>query len=430
MTASPEPVQSVRDSRYLLNVPRALGRSHRLTQAELYRATEYEGKSPFARAADYLQIEVFLWAWHYLKSRLGGRYPFAEYGLGSHDRGIYDLASAPGSSEPVKVSLVGDWGTGTQEASDIAALVKRGVPHCTVHLGDVYYVGTKKEVLENMFERVTWPIGTRGSFALNSNHEMYARGKGYFKYLLPRLGYRDRNDAPLPGQGASFFCLKNDHWLVIGLDTGYNSVGWPLVEFLFKPSCKLPTPLLAWLRNDVRLHEDRTRGIVLLSHHQYYSQFEDRYERPAQQLSELLTRPVLWFWGHEHRLAIYGKHATQKGKLEAYGRCIGHGGMPIEDINKTPQTDAKHQVKLVFYDQRVKRHLGVNRVAVGFNGFTDLVFAGNTLTITYRDVDAQVLIEEGWEVDAHGMLHGRSIQQHTTHADLKVHSGNLHHAVQ
>lgn len=429
MTESSEHTQSVRDSTHFLNVPRAFGRSHRLTQAELYRATAYEGKSRLARTADYLKIEVLQWVWHYLRSRLGQRYPFAAYHAGSSDRGIYDLALGAGSPDPVKVSLVGDWGTGTQEASDVADLVSRGAPHFTVHLGDVYYVGTKQEVRENMFERVTWPIGTRGSFALNSNHEMYARGKGYFKYLLPELGPRLYRDAKPSGQGASFFCLRNEHWLVIGLDTGYNSVGWPLLEFLVKPSCKLPEPLLTWLRDDIRLHEDQSRGVILLSHHQYYSQFEDMYDRPAEQLSELLQRPVLWFWGHEHRLAIYGKHATQKGKLEAYGRCIGHGGMPIEDISQAPETDAKHQVGLVFYDRRMQRHLGENNVPIGFNGFTDLEFVGNTVTITYRDVTNQVLIEEIWEVDAQGVLHGRSIEQRTTHADLHVHSGNLQDAI-
>ncbi len=213
MTEPHEKRQPFRQPEHMLKMPRTLGRSHRLTQSELFRATEYEGKSFPARARDYLKLQVVHWVWHYLKSRLGRRYRFAEYGAESTDRGIYDLTSSAGAMDAVKVSLVGDWGTGTREAHDIARLVESAEPHFTVHLGDIYYVGTKNEIAENMFDRVTWPIGTRGSFALNANHEMYARGKGNFERLLPMLGLRDRIDAPPSGQQASFFCLKNDHWL-------------------------------------------------------------------------------------------------------------------------------------------------------------------------------------------------------------------------
>ena len=135
-------------------------------------------------------------------------------------------------------------------------------------------------------EIVTWPIGSRGSFSLNSNHEMYARGIGYFEELLPRLGVRSDAAAAPAGQGASFFCLRNDHWLVIGLDTGYYSVGIPFVEKVFKPSCKLHKKLMKWLRETVKIQEDESRGILLLSHHQYYSQFEGYHERAARQLAE------------------------------------------------------------------------------------------------------------------------------------------------
>jgi len=57
------------------------------------------------------------------------------------------------------------------------------------------------------------------------------------------------------------------------------------------------------LKEMVRPEED-PRGVILLSHHQNYSGFQDQYAKPAQQLWNAgLQRRVLWFWGHEHRLA-------------------------------------------------------------------------------------------------------------------------------
>ncbi len=301
--------------------------------------------------------------------------------------------------------------------------MKEDSPDFTIHLGDIYYVGTKKEVRENMLGgRVLWPIGSRGSFALNANHEMYARGKAYFKYLLPVMGLRDRNGGRLPGQRASFFCLKNAHWLVIGLDTGYYSVGAPIFEKIFKPSAKLHSKLIKWLTDDVGLPDDRQRGIVLLSHHQYYSQFESGYERSARQLARLVDRPVLWFWGHEHRFAIYGKHATKKGRLQVYGRCVGHGGLPIEDIVDKPKRRRKNQVGLVLYDRRERTRISKARVSVGYNGYANLQFEARTLTVEYKDTE-QALVREVWEVDNSGILKGISIKRLVDHEDLVLHDG-------
>ena len=58
-------------------------------------------------------------------------------------------------------------------------------------------------------------LGSEGAFALNGNHEMYALGYGYFDHILPKLGVRG---SPR-GQRASYFCLENDHWRIIALDT-------------------------------------------------------------------------------------------------------------------------------------------------------------------------------------------------------------------
>lgn len=407
---------------------RSLGLAHGRTQADLFAESTYEGQSTYSKAKDYLKIQIVLWVWHYLRSRFGRSWPFADYSGYSDDNGIYDLVASAKNrdpAEPVLISLAGDWGSGTEDAHDIGQSVNLDFPHFTVHLGDVYYAGTKKEIRENMLgERVQWPLGNQGSFALNANHEMYSQGKGYFTRLLPALGLQNG-----PGQRASFFCLKNDHWLVIGLDTGYYSVGIPILEMLLRPSCKLHPALMTWLREDVRLQDDHQRGVILLSHHQYYSQFESGYYRPAQQLTEFLQRPALWFWGHEHRFALYGKHTLEKAGLPVYGRCLGHGGLPIEDIAGRPRQGQKYQNGLVLYDKRERDRIGPFQIPVGYNGYANLTFVGNRLTVEYKDTE-QLLLVEQWLAGEGGILKGVDIKQLVEDDNLALHNGaNLGDAI-
>ena len=65
---------------------------------------------------------------------------------------------------------------------------------------------------------------------------------------------------------------------------------------------------------------------ILLTHHQPVSSYEESsgklLERLRPTLKENLVRA--WFWGHEHRCAIYKKRA----RIE-YPRLIGHGGVPV-----------------------------------------------------------------------------------------------------
>jgi len=367
----------------------------------------------------FVRNQIWGWFWNYVKFRFGPRHRFQTYS-GSGDNGIYPLACSPhdksadeSADAPIRLSVAGDWASGTAEAELIAELMERSEPHFTIHLGDVYYVGDEDEMRTNCLgRRVKWPIGSMGSFALNGNHEMYANGHAYFDTLLPALGMRQVGGA-LAGQKASYFCLRNRYWDVIAIDTGYNSVGLPLLEMLpwFIPSCKLRREQLHWLRDVVKPRESR-RGIVLLSHHQNVSAFEDVFTRPAQQLAEFIERPVLWLWGHEHRFAVYGKASTAGG-IESYGRCLGHGGMPV-DIRFPVR---RPEFPLVVYDDRL--HATLRGLEVGFNGFSTLTFRGNTLVIEHRDIKNQLLLEEHWETDA-GMLRGTKIERGVTASNIKT----------
>ena len=79
-----------------------------------------------------------------------------------------------------RIAILGDWGTGLYGAPKIGEAVRkdRDPFAMLLHLGDVYYSGTKQEIGERFLE--VWPKRTDAiSRALNSNHEMYSGGDAY-----------------------------------------------------------------------------------------------------------------------------------------------------------------------------------------------------------------------------------------------------------
>jgi hypothetical protein len=170
---------------------------------------------------------------------------------------------------------------------------------------------------------------------------------------------------------------------------------------LIQPKCALPDKLVDWLRDTVFQQDDR-RGLLLLSHHQYYSCFDEWYTSQAEQMAEFISRPVIWFWGHEHRLAIYEKFQTGKG-ISAYGRCIGHGGMPVD----LPPATAKHpECRIEFVDHR--KYASDENLNVGVNGYAELTLAENRLKVDYVDLYGKIIFAESWSIDGDGMLQRHS----------------------
>jgi hypothetical protein len=343
------------------------------------------------------QLQVFVqvlrnlpkFVYHYGKSRFGKRCPYQAYPRNGDD-GVYPLT--PG---PVRLGLLSDWASDTTESDAVGALVQAHAPDYTIHLGDVYFVGTPQEVAANFEPGIgSWPRGTSGSLALAGNHEMYSNGRGFFEELLPRMSVRD-GDA-WATQQAGFFCLENEYWRVIGLDTGYTSRSNPFLEVLRPPDCEFREEQVAWLKNVVDLGNPKdTRGLIFLSHHPYFSAFRHNFTRPAEQLRELMDgaeRPVVWFWGHEHRLTIYDRTRVDKGP-DVWGRGIGHGGMPV-DLDE-PKYAEKYLLK--YYDRRIRTRLG--RTPVGHNGFALLTLDGPLARVEYRDDRDTVLLEESWALN-------------------------------
>jgi hypothetical protein len=202
-----------------------------------------------------------------------------------------------------RVAVLGDWGSGRYGAPISAATIEQARPayDMVLHLGDVYYSGTTKEVQDRFLS--VWPtIPGALSRALNSNHEMYSGGEGYFDRTLPAFH-----------QPSSCFAVENDHFLLVGLDTGYRDND-------------LTPDQAPWLTRLVERAEARNQKVILFSHHQPYSAFEGRGDKIVEKLLPLLSsrRIFAWYWGHEHRAVVYDPH-PQWG---VRGRLVGHSGFP------------------------------------------------------------------------------------------------------
>ena len=212
-----------------------------------------------------------------------------------------DPAPEPlGTNGRARIALVADWGTGLYGAVQSARAIEAdGRFDLLMHLGDVYYSGTRKEVRENFLAQ--WPkVPGAISRALNSNHEMYCGGDGLFNETLPAFG-----------QAGTTCALQTDDWLLVGLDSGYDEHD-------------LHGGQAAWLEGLIDGADNR--HVILFSHHQPYSLLDSQGPKLAAKLAKVLAarRIFAWYWGHEHRCVLYDPHPA----WGLHGRCIGHGGFP------------------------------------------------------------------------------------------------------
>lgn len=278
----------------------------------------------------------------------------------------------PATDEPepladkVRMALISDWGTGLYGAPDCARSIDDDPEdfQLLLHLGDIYYSGTKKEVQERFLDRWCKRPGVP-SRSLNGNHEMYSGGYGYFDKVLPALG-----------QKSSYFALQNEHWTLAALDTAHIDHD-------------LDDEQVRWLKKI--LDGAGQRKVVLFSHHQLFSRLESQGEKLAEKLGELLTQKRIhaWYWGHEHRCVLHDRHPS----YEMYARCLGHGGMPY-DRKKALQMpehsrvddmiwrrfEAKNTIPGGLLLDGPNEYMGDKKEKYGPNGYMVLEFDGPHLT--------------------------------------------------
>ena len=91
-------------------------------------------------------------------------------------------------------------------------------------------------------------------------------------------------------------------------------------------------------------------------------------------------------------MAIY-EEAKMEGGVTAYGRCIGHGGMPVDLPPKAPL----HDFAVEFVDERL--YPNDENLVVGYNGFAKMILREECMTLDYVDLRGTRVFSETWTVD-------------------------------
>jgi hypothetical protein len=275
-----------------------------------------------------------------------------------------------------RVFVVGDWATGLPQARNVAGAIARqladtpaGLERHVIHLGDTYYSGLEEEYTHRFLP--LWPVQRHmqvGSWSLNGNHDMYAGGRGYFRTLL--------GDARFAGQGGrSYFCLGNESWQLIGLDSAYKDPDVP----------DLQEEQLPWL--SALLEPADRPATILLTHHQPFSAWEAIGSPLAASVCGAVgERQVAgWLWGHEHRCAVYAPEIEYRAYHDAaaYTAIVGHGGVPnLLSGPEVPVLDA--------LDASGVRWQNTESYTVGedtwsYGGYAVIEIRGEQATIQYYD---------------------------------------------
>ncbi len=297
---------------------------HHVTERRL-RGLEFDTQRQGRRAWKQMEIAKGKWAWlsdprwmvcltaELWREATGGRLPFV-------DR----PATLPIRNDALVV-VVGDWGSGLERADSVAYQIQLELAKASnrqrvvVHLGDVYYSGTRREFDRRFLN--TWPVGSNSdtiSLAVPGNHELYSGGHGYYSVALADHRFSKQN-------GCSFFALKNDYWQFLGLDTAYEDGG------LYGAQAQ-------WAVNKIQQAPPGLRT-CLLSHHQLFSAHEKTSRSLQSQITPVLEtgRVDAWFWGHEHRCIQYGETRFE-GHRVGFASCVGHGGVPEYLVMKQGET--------------------------------------------------------------------------------------------
>jgi len=299
------------------------------------------------------------------------------------------------------VALLADWGGDNPAARHIASVAKKQNPDIVIHLGDIYYGGVKAEC-ETFLQQ--WPLQTNirypelgvppgTSYALNGNHEMYSGGEAYFNVVLKAF----RQPQP-------FFCLENQYWRIIGLDTAY--AGGRLSPMgADDPINGQWNWLIGLLRNSGQ------KKNIFLTHHQPVSAHTDEFhdsEQLRKDVDTLLSTEGVakdaifgWFFGHEHRCALYRDPATRFN-----ARLIGNGCIPHQ-----VQTEKEADPGCTPVDYFNKRQNAPNSGAA-VSTFANLIFQEPSpqLLIEYIDEDFEVWGSEQWDAEK-GRLGGVKFQE-------------------
>ena len=308
------------------------------------------------------------------------RVPFPTH----RDRGISPVQNLVGDAE-IRIAIAGDSGADNRITPPvaIAGLMKKKNPHYTIHLGDVYYSGLANEEGGHFLN--VWPAGGAGTYTLNSNHEMYCGGVGYFEVLLADQKFAAQ-------RGLSYFALTNDHWLIIGLDTAYFAYYQSLLYeegSLAEPDTgKEPNGLvqLQWFREV--LGQNPNKRVILFTHHDGFDVNPATSAVSRKPLWQQVTREMSrvrdwwWYFGHVHAPIVY-QRIFFSNNSSVSARCVGHGAIPYEPFPQDLERLGDGEVTVKWSETDQARNGGDSQRAP--NGFLLLTLNGAEIKEEFYD---------------------------------------------
>jgi hypothetical protein len=282
----------------------------------------------------------------------------------------------------VKIAIVGDWGTGSwadgnvpYPAQAVINQVQLQTPDYTIHLGDVYYAGTSgfldsDEEVANFVNN--WVAGSKGSFMLNSNHEMYSGAQGFFSKGLKAEPFALQ-------QNTSYFAIQSDKWIIIALDTAYYDK-----SDLFMNGALVDDNQINFIKS---LNTANKTVIVLTHHNPTNIEGTGTAQLPLwnQVISALGKPPEFWYWGHVHNAMVYSDQSfpAQNG---VKARCAGHGAIPFGVAYGLQNPD------------------GTNKPSVGY-------YAHELLSSVYSNRRVSSMVSRCWNSDQIRLPNSSSIRQ-------------------
>jgi hypothetical protein len=281
----------------------------------------------------------------------------------------------------LRIAIIGDWGTGNYQdgpsknspAVQIMQQIEKMAPDMLIHLGDVYYAGSKKQEQENLLDQWTYnaPLG---NFTMNSNHEMYDGAEAYYNTALASSLFTPYQSSKDPNTGkeyppCSYFSIEYGDYIILGMDSAYNATGMYLDGRITN------TDQL----NFMNQADSKGKKIVLMTHH---NPIDTLGEAPNKLWTDVTASnglnnpPYMWYWGHIHNGIVYNNKAASGNTL---ARCLGNSSIPIgtgrwlknnyiDYFTNTPLNDGDPDHKL-----RVK------------NGFAMLTVTSNSIEETWYD---------------------------------------------
>ncbi len=288
------------------------------------------------------------------------------------------------SSQPsLSIAVIGDWGTGNypdgpspnSPSTQVMTAIKNLAPDIVIHLGDVYYAGTKNGLAPGDGEEQSnlvdaWQYKAHlGNFTLNSNHEMYNGAQGYYKVALASDIFAPYHTGPKSNQPTSYFSIAYGDYVLIGLDSAYYATSMFMdgrITDAYQP---------AFIKT-----ASAGKKVILFTHHNPIDTLGNTTNAlwtDVTSANALNGVPAMWYWGHIHNGMVYSESAvTGKGTL---ARCLGNGAIPIGTGRWLKNNNISYFTNTPLNDGTVNNSLRVK------NGFALITIKDNVITERWYD---------------------------------------------